>query len=366
MMRVVVACGGTGGHIYPGLAVAEALKARDPRTEILFIGGSGLEAHLVPQFGWPFRAVAAGQFPRALSLRALQAAAALARGTVQARRLLRAVRPHAVVATGGYAAAPVGTAAVLLHIPLVLQEQNLVPGVANRVLARWAARIAVPDDQVRRYFPRRGVVTGVPIRAQSTGGDRQRGRTRFGLDPDRFTVLVLGGSQGAQSLNAAMLEAASRLRDPAAVQILHQTGTAHAEWAASRAAAFPAPRYVVVGYIENVADAYAAADLVVCRAGAGTLAEVTANGRPCVAVPYPHAAAGHQDANARLLARRGAAVVIPDRELSGERVAAAIEVLRADPSHLAAMAAASAQMGRPQAALQVADLVAQVARKESG
>lgn len=365
-MRVVIACGGTGGHIYPGLAVAAALRARDPRTDILFIGGAGLEARLVPQAGWPFRAVAARPFPRALSLRALQAVAALARGTVQALRLLRAAPPHVVVAMGGYASAPVGTAALLARIPLVLQEQNLFPGAANRVLARWAARIAIPHEAVRPALPRRSVVTGVPIRAQAVGGDRRRGRVRFGLDPERFTVLVLGGSQGARSLNAAVPAAAAALADPAAVQILHQAGRGQADEVAARAATIHAPRYVAVGYIEDIADAYAAADLVVCRAGAGTLAEVTANGRPCIAVPYPHATAGHQDANARLLARHGAAVVIPDPDLSGQRLAAAIDALRVDPGRLQAMAAASAQMGRPRAAAQVADLAAQVARKEPG
>lgn len=365
-MRVVIACGGTGGHIYPGLAVADALRARDPHTDIRFIGARGLEARLVPEAGWPYSAVAAQQFPRTLSLGALRAGAALARGTVQALALLRAASPHVVIAMGGYASAPVGTAALLAGVPLVLGEQNLIPGAANRLLARWAVRIAIPHEQVRTYFPRRSVVTGVPIRAHSLGGDRAAGRARFGLDPEHFTVLVLGGSQGAASLNAAMLGAASALTDPHAVQILHQAGPAHAEEVAARAATFRAPRYVVVGYIDHVGDAYAAADLVICRAGAATLAEVTANGLPCVAVPYPYAAAGHQDANADLLARAGAAVVIPDRDLSGGRLAAVIQGLRDDPLRRRAMATRSAQLGRPGAAAQVAELVAQAARMESG
>lgn len=362
-MRIVIACGGTGGHIYPGLAVAEALRERDPAAEVLFIGGSGLEASIIPQHGWPFRAVAARQLPRRAPLRVPFALAAVLRGTVQAAGLLRSFGAQVVVATGGYAAAPVGAAAALLRIPVVLQEQNLFPGLTNRVLSRVAARISIPHERVRRVFPR-GTVTGVPIRRGATGGLRPRGLARFGLAPGLFTVLVLGGSQGAKSLNGAMLDALGRFGDPAAVQVLHQTGKEQAESVRARAAAVRAPRCVAVGYIDDVADAYAAADLVVCRAGAATIAEVTANGLPAVLVPYPFAAGGHQDHNAALLAAEGAAIVVPDREVSGERLAGVIDALRADGARRRAMAEASRRLGRPQAAAAVAVLAAEAARKE--
>lgn len=362
-MRAVIACGGTGGHIYPGLAVAEALRERDPGAAILFIGGAGLEATIVPRHGWPFRAVAARQLPRRVSLRALLALAAAVRGTVQAARLLRSHRAQVVVATGGYAAGPVGAAAAVLRIPLVLQEQNLIPGLTTRLLSRLAARISIPHESVRRVFPK-GVPTGVPIRRGATGGLRPRALARFELAPGLFTVLVLGGSQGARSLNAAMVEALELIRDGAAVQVLHQTGKEQAEWVRARAAAIRAPRCVALGYIDDIADAYAAADLVVCRAGAATIAEVTANGLPAVLVPYPFAAGGHQDHNAALLAAEGAAVVVPDRELSGRRLAAVIDALREDAARRRAMAEASRRLGRPQAAAAVAALAADAARKE--
>lgn len=363
-MRVVIACGGTGGHIYPGLAVAAALRNRDPRTEIVFVGSGGLEARLIPQEGWPFRRVAARQLPRRPSLRALWVLGVLGIGTVQALALLVRLRPHVVLATGGYAAAPVGAAATFLRIPLVLQEQNLFAGVTNRLLARWAAAVSLPHERVRTQLPRHAMVTGVPIRASAMGGRRDRALSRFGLRPGVFTVLVLGGSQGAQSLNDAMLAAALRLRNPEAVQILHQTGKGHEERSGARAQEIRAPLYVVVGYIEDIADAYASADLVVCRAGAGTLAEVTANGLPFVAVPYPYAAAGHQNSNARLMEQEGAAIVVLDRDLDPARLAEVIDALRSDPVRLRAMAEASRRLGRPRAAAQVAELVAQVARKE--
>lgn len=364
-MRVVIASGGTGGHIYPGLAVAAALRERDPRTEILFIGSGGLEARLIPQQGWSFRRVTARQFPHKPSLRAVWSLAMLGVGGLQALALLWRVRPHVVLATGGYAAAPVGLAAAVLRIPLVIQEQNLFAGVTNRLLARGAAAISIPHERVRVQFPRRAMVTGVPIRRSAIAtSDREGARTRFGLRPGVFTILVLGGSQGAKSLNEAMLAAAPLLRDPGSVQILHQTGKGHEEHARARAREIAAPQYVAVGYIEDVADAYASADLVVCRAGAGTIAEVSANGLPAVAVPYPFAAAGHQETNARLMEEEGAAVVVLDRDLSGARVAEVIDALRSDPARLRGMAEASRRLGRPRAAAQVAELVAQVARKE--
>lgn len=363
-MRVVIAAGGTGGHVYPGLAIAEGLVAIQPQTEILFVGGDGLERRVVPQAGWPFRRVAARAWPRRLSWSLPWAMLLTVVGTAQAGVLLQRWRPQVVVATGGYAAAPVGAAAAVLKIPLVVQEQNLYPGAANRILARWAQVISVPHERVASQFRRTTVVTGVPVRAGALRGDRARGRQRFGLGDRPLTVLVLGGSQGARSLNAHVVEMAARLNGQAEVQILHQTGKEHEEWVRARLGSLGGSlRYVAVPYIEEMADAYACADLVVCRAGAGTLAEVTANGLPMVAVPYPHAAEGHQEANARLVESAGAAVVVLDRELNGSRLAEAVGALRADPSRLHIMAAASRGLGRPQAARQVAELVVAAAEK---
>ncbi len=365
-MRVVITGGGTGGHITPGLAIAEALTERAPDTQILFVGGSGLEQRLVPAAGWAFARVATRQVPRRLTLRVPWALIVMAVGGLQALSLLRRFRPHAVVATGGYAAAPVGGAAALLRIPMVLQEQNLLPGATNRFLSRWARRVSVPDAAATRHFPGKAVVTGVPLRKDALSGDRGRGVRRFSLADDRLTVLILGGSQGAQSLNAAVVEMVPLLRDQAAVQILHQTGYKHEVWVRReldrRASAGPsALRYVTVPYIEAIGDAYACADLVVCRAGFGTLSEVTANGCPAIIVPYPYAADGHQEPNAEYLERSGAAIVLPDHDLTGKRLAEVITTLFADRSRLRALAEASRALGRPDAAQRVADLVLEIA-----
>lgn len=364
-MRVIITGGGTGGHVYPGLAIAEALVALRPGTEILFVGGAGAERRIVPRAGWPFRRVAVRAWPRRLSWRLPWAMWLTVVGTAQALVLQQRWRPQVVVATGGYTAAPVGAAAAILKIPLVVQEQNLSPGAANRILARWARIVSVPHERLGR-LGREVVVTGVPVRAGALGGDRARGRQRFGLQDRPLTILVLGGSQGARNLNTHVVDMAGRLNGRQEVQILHQTGQEHEEWVRARLGSIAGLlRYVAVPYIEEMGDAYACADLVVCRAGGGTLAEVTANGLPAIAVPYPYAAEGHQDANARLLESAGAAMVVPDRELSGARLAQAVETLQVDPARLRAMAAASRQLGRPQAARRVAELVIAAAEKGS-
>lgn len=361
-MRVIICGGGTGGHIYPGLAIAEALTADRAPVDVLFTGGDGLERRIVPQAGWVFRPIAARKWPRRLSWRLVQAAWFALVGTAQAIRLVRRWRPHVVVSTGGYVAAPVGAAAAILGVPIVVQEQNLTLGIANRVLMTWAKVVSVSHDRVAQRVGTRAVVTGVPVRRGALGGDRLRGRRAFGLEERALTILVLGGSQGARSLNIAVVEMAEVIPNGAEVQILHQTGQDHLEWVRARLSRRRSPvHYVAVPYIEAMADAYATADLVICRAGAATLAEVTANGLPLVAVPYPFAAEGHQELNAQLLASAGAALVINDHDLSAARLAGAVAALRADPARRAAMAAASRALGRPQAAQQVAGLILQVA-----
>ena len=363
-MRVVIACGGTGGHVYPALAVAEAVRARDSSAAVLFIGSGALASRVVRASGWPLVQVAARPLPRRISWRLPWALLVGSAGMIQGLRRLLRFRPGVVLSTGGYAAAPVGAAAAVLRVPLLLQEQNLHPGVANRLLRRFARAVSVPHASVVSAFGSKAVVTGVPVSRGALHGDRARGLQRFGLDSTRLTILVLGGSQGARSVNEAMVEAVPHLADPGGLQIVHQTGPAHEAWVRTRVAGVPALRYLAVGYIDDVADAYACADLVVCRAGASTLAEVTAHGLPCIVVPYPHAAEGHQDANARLHERAGAAVVVLDRELSGGALAALVNRLRGEPATLRAMSASSARMGRPEAAAEVAALVLSAAGKE--
>ncbi len=367
-MRVVIAGGGTGGHISPGLAIAEALLERVPDATVLFVGGSGMETTLVPAAGWSFAQVASRPLPRGLSLRGLWALSVVGVGSVQALALLARFHPHVVVSTGGYAAAPVGGAAAVLRIPLIVQEQNAIPGFTNRILGRWARQVSVPHASAALAFPGKAVVTGVPIRKRALAGDRDRALARFGLVPYRPTVLVLGGSQGARSLNTAVVEMVLHRGADMRYQVLHQAGADHVEWvhAQLEVRRREGLHYVVVPFIEAINDAYACADLVLCRAGAATLAELTANGCPGVVVPYPYAAGGHQEPNAQLLEAAGAAIVLRDADLTGDRLGKVLDEVLTDPTRIRAMAVASRRLGRPEAAGAVAALVVEAATAPGG
>lgn len=362
-MRIIITGGGTGGHLFPALAIAEALRRRRPEVEILFVGGDRIEARVVPAEGWPFARIRARGLPRRAGLAAAAALAITAVGTLQALRLLRRWRPDAVVATGGYVCVPVGCAAALLGVPLGVQEQNLRPGLATRLIARWARWVSIPHPgAAERLRARRTEVTGIPLRRRALEGDREQGLSRWGLDPGRFTLLVLGGSQGALSLNRAVCRLGDLLMFESGLQILHQTGTEHAHWVAREIGhrehiGPPALRHVAVPFLDDIADAYACADLVLSRAGACTLAEVTAWGLPSILVPYPSAAEGHQEDNADVLVRAGAAVLVPDADLGGTALVAAVQALMADPPRRKRMADAGRALGRPDASAAVADLV---------
>ena len=366
-MRVVITGGGTGGHVYPGLAIAEALRRRHPDAAIVFIGGDRLQAQVVPQEGWPYRRVRARPLARGRGVAAVGALAATGAGAAQALAVLARLWPDVVVATGGYVSVPVGLAAVVLGRPLVLQEQNMRPGLANRLLARWARWVSVAHPAAgARLGARRVEVTGVPIRRRALEGERARGLARWGLVPERLTLLVLGGSQGAESLNRAACRLADLLPADGGVQLLHQTGAAHLSWVREaidrrRHLGPGAVRHVAVPYLDPIGDAYACADMVLCRAGAATLAEVTAWGLPAVLVPYPHAAEAHQEDNAAVLVAAGAAVRVADAALADGTVLEVVRPLIADHARREAMARASRLLGRPDAAEVVADLVARTA-----
>ncbi len=361
-MRIVITGGGTGGHVYPGFAVAEALRRLRPDVDFLFIGGRGLEQRIVSQTGIRFASVLSRSWPRRPTLRWLPAIALLGAGVAQAVGLLLRFRPHVILATGGYVSTAAGVAAGLLRIPLVVQEQNAIPGATNRLLGRWARAVSIPHEGVVRFFPGKAIVTGVPVREQALRGDKSGGLRRFGLSDGVLTVLVLGGSLGARALNEAVVEMAGLLPRESRVQLLHQTGPDHDEWVRERIrTAGPMPTYVVMPYIEDIGDAYACADVVISRAGAGTLAEITAHGLPVIAIPYPFAVAGEQEANARILEAAGAAVVMLHRNVNGSRLRDTLMELR-DPSRRTAMADASRRLGRPRAAHDVAEIVLRVAR----
>ncbi len=368
---MLVAGGGTGGHVMPSLATAAALASDDVRVE--FVGtAAGLEARLVPEAGWTLHTVPAATLPRRKPWLLPQALLRIGRGVALARRLIRDRGARAALCFGGYTAAPLAVAAWLTRIPLVLHEQNARPGVANRVAARWARHVAVAFEAAAAGFPAgKVVVTGNPVRAGFAGAVRAASReaalAHFGLDPGRRTLLVFGGSQGAATLNRAVTGAAALWGAPERLQVLHATGTRTAEetraaWSAAGLDGATTPRglnVVVQEFIARMDLAYAAADLAVCRAGASTLAELALSGLPAVLVPYPYAADDHQTDNARSVAGSGGAIVVPDPELTAGRLVAAVEPLLDDDTAREGMAAAMRTLGRPDAAADVARLVLQ-------
>jgi UDP-N-acetylglucosamine--N-acetylmuramyl-(pentapeptide) pyrophosphoryl-undecaprenol N-acetylglucosamine transferase len=353
--KVVIAAGGTAGHVVPALAVADVLRGRG--IEVEFIGGDRAEAELVPAAGYPFHQLQVTGIDRHNVLRAARALLLAARATVRARRLLKRAGAGAVMGGGGYVAGPVGLAARTLRLPIVLTEADSQLGVTNRLLAPVAARVClafpVPGRDGSRYL-----VTGRPLPAATGAADRTVARERFGLDLDAQCLLVFGGSLGARRLNDAALEAFG----PAApCSVLHACGQRDYEALRARLDELGSPpHYRLFPYIQPFADALAAADLVAARAG-GSVLELAAAGLPAILVPYPHATADHQTLNARHMEAAGAAVVVPDDELDGPRLAREVGALLGAPQRLDEMSKAALAAARPDAAERIAgELIALV------
>ncbi len=356
--RLLLAAGGTGGHLFPGVALAQGAQ-REVAAEVLFVGTPyGIEGRVVPRLGFPLRLISAKQL-RGKSWRGgLRAGWAALCGIGSAWRILGEFGPDLIFSLGGYASGPTVVAAWLRRIPCVLLEPNAVPGLTNRLLGRFARRVCVGFPATVACFPAgKAVYTGTPVRwraAEMTGlllpgpaephGD---GQTK------PFSILIVGGSAGARRLNQILPAAFAALGVPSnRLRIMHQTGQAeHAE--VCRAYTRLDVEAEVVSFIEAMDAAYAAADVVICRAGAMTLAELTALGKPAIFVPYPYAADDHQRANAEQLVQAGAALMILDAELSAERVAGALRGLMQEPVRLQAMARAAAAFGQADATAHV-------------
>ena len=327
----------------PALAVADALRAEG--AQITFIGGARAEAQLVPAAGYPFHAIAVEGLSRTSRVHAARALLRAARATARAHTLLGELQPDAVMGGGGYVAGPVGVAALARRIPLVLSEADSHLGLTNRLLARFARRVCLAFPIAGREGARYRL-TGRPIPAVAV--ERADARERFGIGPEETCVLVFGGSLGARTLNQAALGAFSS----AAFHVLHVCG--ERDYPELSLQPLPAG-YDLREYldIEEFTAALAASDLVVARAG-GSLFEIAARGLPAILVPYPHASADHQSANARWMSEAGAAVVVEDSQLSASRLAREVAELLANPSRLSAMANASRRLARPNAARDIA------------
>ncbi|MBI2816134.1 MAG: undecaprenyldiphospho-muramoylpentapeptide beta-N-acetylglucosaminyltransferase [Acidobacteria bacterium] len=349
-MRFLFAAGGTGGHVIPALVVARELVARHPGAKVQFVGTpKGVENRLVPQAGFDLALITVGAWQGQAVAKRLTNLLGAPRAWWQAQQILRKFQPNLVLGVGGYAAGPIMLAAGIGGVPLAVLEPNAFPGMANRWVAPYVGRAFLAFQETSSYFrPGTALVTGIPTRPEF-----------FQVTPHRhsspFTVLIFGGSQGARSLNRAAVEALPQLESWGKdLRIVHQTG--QSEYNAVREAyersQVPAE---VLPYIENMPERFAEADLVVCRAGANTIAELAAAGKPAILIPFPAAANQHQLRNAEALVRIGAARLIADRELNGETLVHAISELRNDPARMVQMSRRIGTMARPDATQIIAD-----------
>jgi UDP-N-acetylglucosamine--N-acetylmuramyl-(pentapeptide) pyrophosphoryl-undecaprenol N-acetylglucosamine transferase len=365
-VRVLVSGGGTAGHVYPSLTVAEHLRDEE-HCEVAYVGTpDSLEARLAGEAGLTFHEVPAKGFDRGAPLSLVSAAFTTLLSLPRCLRLLRLTRPEVVIGFGGYVSLPLGLAAALAGIPLVLHEQNAVPGLANKVLSRWATTVCVTyaTSVGRLAWPTRALVTGNPVRAAVASADRASGRKALKLRKTDLVLLVFGGSRGARHLNTAMVDLYKRLSDIPKLRVVHVAGPAEAD-SVREALKTMAPKangfWRVLDYIDGMGDALAAADLVVCRAGATTLAELAALGRPSLVVPYPYATDDHQTLNASALVTAGAASSVPDGELDTPLFGDEIVRLLTHAEARATMERAALSLARPMAAHAVAEAALEAA-----
>jgi UDP-N-acetylglucosamine--N-acetylmuramyl-(pentapeptide) pyrophosphoryl-undecaprenol N-acetylglucosamine transferase len=353
--RIAIAAGGTAGHVVPALAIADALRERG--AEVLFLGGERAEAELVPKAGYPFHPLKVAGIDRRNPLKAARAVGLAFGATAAARKILRREGVSAVIGGGGYVAGPAGAAAIALRIPLVLTEADSHLGIANRVLAPRARKVFLAFPIEGRTSDRYEVV-GRPVPRTTGAVDPDAARKRFGLPLDTPCLLVFGGSLGARTINLAAIDAFGAA---APCSVLHASGRRDYDELRARLDQLGSPdHYRLEPYVEPFADALAAADLAVARAG-GSVFELAAAGIPSVLVPYPYATADHQSGNAKWMADGGAAVVVPDSELDGPRLAREVGALLSSPARLESMRAAARKLARTDAADRIADEVLRLA-----
>lgn len=344
MKSVLIAAGGTGGHIYPGLAIAACLKKHRPDIEITFVGSHvGMEKDIVPQYGYPMAFINASGFQRGLIKKAI-AVKNILLSALDSRRLIKAYRPQLVIGTGGFTSGILLREAAKMKVPTLIHEQNAYPGKSNRMAAKTADCVALTFEEAAAYFPAgKTVLCGNPVRDDFKHIDRQVMRERLGLADDAVMVLAMGGSQGAVAINGAMRVVTAHYAGRPQVQLYQLTGKKQWEVVTRALDADHIPwgdgtNCHLLAYSNEMPTLMGAADLIIGRSGASSIAEMAASGTPCILIPYPYAAGDHQKFNAVAMARAGAAIVIEEKDLSGRGLIAAAEALIGDADKRQAMA----------------------------
>jgi UDP-N-acetylglucosamine--N-acetylmuramyl-(pentapeptide) pyrophosphoryl-undecaprenol N-acetylglucosamine transferase len=359
--NILVAGGGTGGHLFPALAIADEINRLQPKAKFLFLGTKGkIEARVVPERGYAFRTIWISGFHRRLTLDNLLFPIKVIVSLVQSLFVIRQFQPDIIIGTGGYVCGPILYVGTLLGIPTVIHESNSFPGVTTRLLARRATRIFIAFEEAKRWLRRTDhvVLVGTPTRSVLGTVPGDEGRRFFHIALDRKTLFVFGGSLGATSINNAVLDSLQGLM-AAGIQLVWQTG--RSDYERVRNAVGETPIGWLGAFIDKMEYAFSAADLIICRAGATTIAELTRVGKPAVVVPYPQSAGDHQAHNAKSLADAGAAVMIPDKDVRSSLKETVLQLLN-DQQRLNRMSEASLRLGRPEAGQEIAKTVLEMIR----
>lgn len=347
-LNIVIAGGGTGGHLFPGIAVAQEFTERNEKSRVIFIStGRPVERSVLPAYGFELKIISAEGVKGRSIFRRVRAVWKLMAGFIQSMFILKKFRPHMIMGMGSYSAAPVVLAARILKLPIFLCEQNIFPGITNRILSVFAQRVFVSFPDTQKLNPDMVLYTGNPIRKELL-------ETSPPEKNESFTVLILGGSQGAHRINTVMMEAMNYLYEISNLRIIHQTGRTD-ETLVKKSYELKGINYEAKAFFNDMARIYGLADLVVCRAGATTVAELTAMEKPAIFIPFPYAADNHQELNARALCNMGASEMILEKNLSGKLLADKISKLAQDPQKLIRMAETAGRSGKPEAAATIVE-----------
>ena len=361
-MNIMISGGGTGGHIYPALTIYKTLETMVD-ANFLYVGTErGLESRIVPKEGIPFTTLPVQGLQRKLSLDTLVTAGKTLSSLWKANQLISDFKPDIVIGTGGYVCGPLLLAAALRGIPTLIQEQNVVPGITNKILSRFVDVVAVGYEEAAPHFPsaKKVIYTGNPVRPSVVTANREEARAYFGLQEDQTAILVAGGSRGARSINTAMQAVHEHYKGREDIKIIHATGTDEyrrvCEGLGIPEEDVYSPTSHIVPYLDNMDMAMAASDMAIFRSGAIGLAELAVRGIPSILIPYPYAAADHQTFNAKAFVDAGASTMIVDKELNGTRLLQAVDAMLADQRCRKRMAEATLQLGKPEAAIEIAKL----------
>jgi UDP-N-acetylglucosamine--N-acetylmuramyl-(pentapeptide) pyrophosphoryl-undecaprenol N-acetylglucosamine transferase len=356
-MRVLISGGGTGGHVYPAIALANAIKDKDPSAEILFVGAQGkLEMKKVPAAGYFIKGLWISGFQRKLSFRNLSFPFKLASSLYRGRKIIMDYKPDVVVGVGGYASGPILQVASMMKIPTLIQEQNSYPGITNKILAKKVNKICVAYDGMEQFFPSEKIIfTGNPVRRDlyDIQINREEAKASFGIDNDHKTVLIFGGSLGARRINESVKGAFDMIKRHSEINYIWQVGKMYFdEYSCGVVAALP--NITVLPFIERMDYAYAAADAVVCRAGALTISEIALINKPAVLIPSPHVAEDHQTKNAMALVNNDAALMVPNAEAKEKMIPTILELL-SDEKLQQYLVCNLKKMGRPNATSEIVE-----------